>query len=154
MARLNASSIAGAILLVFWLVMFAAARLSPFAGKEVELAYDALLYPSLLIWLGLALSATLLAVGLLHAPPAPAPGDSPQDRKALLAMGSAIAYLALLIPLGFLIDTLLFMVIFAAAFGYRRWHVLIPVSLATTGAIWLLFNEGLKAPLPGLPGAF
>ena len=79
-----------------------------------------------------------------------------QDYKlgqALMLLGLMVAYALLLRPAGFLLATTLFLVLGSATLGERKWHVMLPVSLLATGAVWYLVQEVLGIFLRPLPFA-
>lgn len=76
--------------------------------------------------------------------------------QALLLLGLMVVYALCLRPLGFLGSTSLFLIIGSFILGERKWHIMIPVSLIATAAVWYLVQEVLGIflrPLPYFLGA-
>ncbi|WP_368344672.1 tripartite tricarboxylate transporter TctB family protein [Pelagovum sp. HNIBRBA483] len=71
--------------------------------------------------------------------------------KALFLLALMAAYALALRPIGFLASTTLFLVLGAAILGERKFHILIPVALVATGAVWYLVQEVLGIFLRPLP---
>ena len=75
--------------------------------------------------------------------------------QALFLLGLMVAYALTLRPLGFLFSTTAFLVIGSYVLGERKWHIMVPVSLIATFAVWYLVQEVLgiyMRPLPGFLG--
>ena len=152
MRRLNATTFGGAAFLLFWLGLWAYAARNPMSGQGGPVSYDPMFFPLLLIWLGCLLSLIVLAMGLFK-PPAPADADQSwrPAGAAILIIG---AYLLLLKPLGFVIASIAMVALLALVLGYRRPLVLALVAVGTTAVVWVLFTQGLRAPLPTWPEGF
>ncbi len=67
----------------------------------------------------------------------------------LLAM---VLYALALRPVGFIASTTLFLTAGAMVLGERKLHILIPVALIASGAVWYLVEEVLGIFLRPLPG--
>lgn len=63
--------------------------------------------------------------------------------QALLLIGAMVAYALLLRSLGFIGSTALFLIGGSFILGERKWHIMVPVSLAATFFIWYLVQEVL-----------
>lgn len=74
--------------------------------------------------------------------------------QAILLVGLMVLYAFSLRPAGFLISTVLFLVMSAAALGERRFVILVPVALIATGSIWYLVQEVLGIFLRPWPMGF
>lgn len=73
--------------------------------------------------------------------------------RALLSLGAAAAYTALLRPVGFLPMTVLFILALMLLLGARGPIGLVLVPLAATAGVWLVFEQVLLITLPvGLLG--
>ncbi len=75
--------------------------------------------------------------------------------QALLLLGLMVAYALCLRPLGFLFSTSAFLILGSFILGERKWHVMLPVALIATIAVWYLVQEVLgiyMRPLPGFIG--
>jgi putative tricarboxylic transport membrane protein len=75
--------------------------------------------------------------------------------QALLLLGLMVAYALCLRPLGFLFSTSAFLILGSFILGERKWHVMVPVALIATLAVWYLVQEVLgiyMRPLPGFLG--
>lgn len=74
---------------------------------------------------------------------------------ALLLLGLMVAYALCLRPLGFLISTSAFLILGSFILGERKWHIMLPVALIATVAVWYLVQQVLgiyMRPLPGFLG--
>ena len=155
---LSPTSLAALAFLMFWGIMAFWAARSPLAGQATDLAYDALFYPGLLILIGSALAVAVLVIGILtksdgeglvNTRNAAESGQS--GVEAVHAAGLATAFVLLLEPLGFFLTSALFVVAFSFVFGFRRLPVVLALAVGTSLAVWLLFTQGLRAPLPEWP---
>lgn len=75
--------------------------------------------------------------------------------QALLLLALMVIYALCLRPLGFLISTSSFLILGSVILGERKWHVMVPVALIATFAVWGLVQEVLgiyMRPLPGFLG--
>ena len=75
--------------------------------------------------------------------------------QALMLLGLMVAYALCLRPMGFLLSTSAFLVLGSFILGERKWHIMLPVTLIATGAVWYLVQEVLgiyMRPLPGILG--
>ncbi len=75
--------------------------------------------------------------------------------QAILLLALMIAYALCLRPLGFLISTSTLLILGSFILGERKWHVMLPVALIATAAVWYLVQEVLgiyMRPLPGILG--
>jgi len=75
--------------------------------------------------------------------------------QALFLLALMVAYALCLRPLGFLISTLSFLILGSYILGERKWHIMLPVALIATLAVWYLVQEALgiyMRPLPGILG--
>jgi putative tricarboxylic transport membrane protein len=108
----------------------------------------------------LALLLCLVAVALfLRASPAPvAPGPAapaPAARgKAVMALATSVVYAFALEPLGFLLTTLLFLVVLLRAVERRSWLSTVTVAAATAVASHVVFKVWLDIQLPAGPWGF
>ncbi len=74
--------------------------------------------------------------------------------QAILLVGLMVLYAFSLRPAGFLISTVLFLVMGGAALGERRFVILVPVALIAAGSIWYLVQEVLGIFLRPWPMGF
>jgi putative tricarboxylic transport membrane protein len=72
-------------------------------------------------------------------------------RNALVILISLFAFAFLLVPLGFFLCTILFIVFLLRAIVPQRWTVAIGCALLTAIASYLIFEVWLKAQLPKGP---
>lgn len=75
--------------------------------------------------------------------------------QALLLLCLMVGYALCLRPLGFLFSTSAFLILGSFILGERKWHVMLPVALIATFAVWYLVQEVLgiyMRPLPGFLG--
>ncbi len=71
--------------------------------------------------------------------------------QAVFLLALMVAYALLLRPAGFLLSTLLFIVIGAALLGERRFAILVPVAAVAAGGVWYLVQQTLGIYLSPLP---
>lgn len=75
--------------------------------------------------------------------------------QALLLLGLMVAYALCLRPAGFLFSTSAFLILGSFLLGERKWHIMLPVALIATFAVWYLVQQVLgiyMRPLPGFIG--
>ena len=65
-----------------------------------------------------------------------------------------VLYALCLRLLGFVLSTSAFLILGSVILGERKWHVLVPVALVATLAVWYLVQEVLGIFLSPLPSAF
>lgn len=63
-------------------------------------------------------------------------------------IGMLLAYIILMDLIGFVISTLIFLVASMLFYGEKRIKVLIPVSIAVTACVFLLWTQVFNIPLP------
>jgi hypothetical protein len=69
-------------------------------------------------------------------------------RKGALVVAALVAYVLLLRPLGFLLDTILFLAFLLRAIVPQRWPVVAVGAFGAAGAAYAVFEVWLKAQLP------
>ncbi|KZK90886.1 Tripartite tricarboxylate transporter TctB family protein [Pseudovibrio sp. Ad5] len=74
--------------------------------------------------------------------------------QAVFLLVLMAGYALLLRPAGFLLSTLLFLVISAALLGERRFMILVPVAAIAAGGVWYLVQQTLGIYLSPLPTFF
>ncbi|KZL03747.1 MULTISPECIES: tripartite tricarboxylate transporter TctB family protein [unclassified Pseudovibrio] len=74
--------------------------------------------------------------------------------QAVFLLVLMAGYALLLRPAGFLLSTLLFLVISAALLGERRFVILVPVAAIAAGGVWYLVQQTLGIYLSPLPTFF
>ena len=74
--------------------------------------------------------------------------------QALLLLGLMVTYALCLRPLGFLFSTSAFLILGSFILGERKWHIMVPVALIATVAVWYLVQEVLGIYMRPLPGLF
>ncbi|KZK88551.1 Tripartite tricarboxylate transporter TctB family protein [Pseudovibrio sp. Ad46] len=74
--------------------------------------------------------------------------------QAVFLLVLMAGYALLLRPAGFLLSTLLFLVISAALLGERRFVILVPVAAVAAGGVWYLVQQTLGIYLSPLPTFF
>lgn len=72
--------------------------------------------------------------------------DAPS--KMITAVGIAVIYVALVVPLGFYTSSLLLMLALPIALGFRQWAYALIVALVFMGFVFLVFSFLLEKPLP------
>ncbi len=72
-------------------------------------------------------------------------------KNAIIILISLLAYALLLVPLGFVITTTLFIAFLLRAIVPQRWSVVMACSILTAAISYLIFEVWLKAQLPKGP---
>ncbi|WP_299423357.1 tripartite tricarboxylate transporter TctB family protein [uncultured Shimia sp.] len=72
--------------------------------------------------------------------------------QAILLLGLMVAYALLLRPAGFIFSTSGFLILGSFILGERKFHFMVPISLAATFLVWYLVQEVLGIYLRPLPG--
>jgi hypothetical protein len=106
--------------------------------------------PLLLAGLLAVLALVLLGQGL-RAADMPPPGNIPPWGQAGCVVGVMGAYVALLVTVGFLVASPLFLAVAMLRCGERRAWYILAVALGITGAVWLVFWSLFGVPLPRGP---
>jgi hypothetical protein len=76
--------------------------------------------------------------------------DMSQSRMALLRSAVIItAYVLLFQYIGLLESTIIFLLAFFFAEGYRNYKLAIPIALASSFLFWFVFEKLLAVPMPG-----
>ena len=99
-----------------------------------------------LVLIGLAVWTVLAG---LRGPIAEKAGHKPLP-VLLILLGLALQ-LVLVRPLGFTVGSGLLFACTAAAFGYRKWHVMLPVGFALAFFVYVVFDRVLQLNLPHGP---
>ena len=117
-------------------------------------------FPKVLAILGMVCSLVIL-FGFEKSEKEPAAMDINYRRLTDYNLGQAILLICLMIlyafslrPIGFVVSTVLFLVLAAATLGERRFTVLVPVALIAAGSIWYLVQEVLGIFLRPWPLGF
>lgn len=71
--------------------------------------------------------------------------------QAILMLALMVAYALCLRSVGFLGSTTAFLIFGSFILGERKWHIMIPVSVLTSVAVWYLVQEVLGIFLRPLP---
>lgn len=107
---------------------------------------------------GLALALGAVALGLLLQPVRAAPRPPTAERvrwgKAVLALVASVAYAFALAPIGFVLTTVLFLLLLLKVIEGRGWWSSLAIALATTIASHVVFKTGLAVRLPAGPWGF
>ena len=72
--------------------------------------------------------------------------------QAILLLGLMVAYALLLRPAGFIFSTSGFLILGSFILGERKFHIMVPISLAATFLVWYLVQQVLGIYLRPLPG--
>lgn len=104
--------------------------------------------------------AAVLAVDIIRKPQLPelAPATEPEDleerawytdwRALAWAVGGLVLFIALIVPIGWIISAALMFVMVAHAIGSRRWLMDVLVGLFLSSVIYLIFAVLLSVDLP------
>jgi len=84
-----------------------------------------------------------------EAPAAPtAPKGDGATRRVVLFVAGVIAAVALLQPLGYVVSSLLLMLVLLQILGLRPWYALVSIALVSAAASYVVFVRWLQIPLP------
>lgn len=107
-------------------------------------AFSPVFFPSIALWLWIGLGViNLLSDALSTAPQQ----SKPMWRVAVIALG-LIGYAWAIMPLGFLLSSVLFCALCLASLGMRNPLSLAGFSIALPALLFVLFNHVLMLPLP------
>lgn len=127
--------------------------------SSASFAAETKLFPQIVSGVVFLCCLVKLALDLRTLHPAKAAGQPQQEKETaarkplftkeqLFVLATAVLYVALLQPVGFLPCTVAVLIALPWLLGYRRWLVLIPFSLAITAAFYLIFRYGFYIKLP------
>lgn len=74
--------------------------------------------------------------------------------QAILLLSLMVAYALCLRPFGFLLSTVLFLVLGSFILGERKWHIMILVAAIATFLMWYLVHQVLGIYLSPYPSIF
>jgi hypothetical protein len=76
--------------------------------------------------------------------------DTSKSRKALIKAAIIItAYVFMFVYIGLLESTIIFLLAFFQAEGYRNYKLSIPLTLVSSFLFWFVFERLLAVPMPG-----
>lgn len=113
-----------------------------------------------IVIIALYVLAAVLAVDIIRKPQLPelAPATEPEDleerawytdwRALAWAVGGLVLFIALIVPIGWIISAALMFVMMAHAIGSRRWLMDVLVGFFLSSAIYLIFAVLLSVDLP------
>ncbi len=105
-------------------------------------------FPRIILWVWLLLAACMTVEAMFLK----GKQDKGQHWAGLLSAVALTGLACLLLPLaGFLPVSLIFMLAYPWALGYRRVTILVPLAVLFSLATWYVFNEILLIPLPEVP---
>ena len=138
-------------LLIAWDVAVLAA-LAAYVSQFAALDAQSSLFPRLIGYPVAALTVVSLGIQTIGSFARFRDADGASDRMhvARLALGIlfTVAYIALWQPLGFQIDTVVFLMVAPALLGFRRPFVLLAIALGLAILVVFLFHLGSGAILP------
>ncbi|WP_347310993.1 tripartite tricarboxylate transporter TctB family protein [Defluviimonas sp. SAOS-178_SWC] len=109
---------------------------------------NALQFPRALLTLWTVLAGILLLGALLK----PAASGGPVDWKpAMFTIAGTFAYFFLMVYLGFILASVVFVLVMPFLLGYRNVPVILIMSIAVPVAVWLTFVHLLQIQLPRSP---
>ncbi|RBW68033.1 tripartite tricarboxylate transporter TctB family protein [Bacillus taeanensis] len=74
--------------------------------------------------------------------------DKKEIKILLITLGLILAYIVLLEPIGFVLDTMVFLIVTTRILGYQNWKITISVSVIFTLVLYISFNYLLNIYLP------
>ncbi|MEM1343896.1 MAG: tripartite tricarboxylate transporter TctB family protein [Pseudomonadota bacterium] len=110
-------------------------------------AFSPMFFPRIVLAVWLALALVNLVLDLRQGAEGP---TLPPLRAGLIAV-AVLAYVQLLIPLGFFLASVAFAVVALPLLGVRNIPMIAALALAVPGALVALFNHTLAMPLPTSP---
>lgn len=117
-----------------------------------EIPADAAYYPKALVFCLFVCSLILLIQPLIsrisHKTSAPECSGFVYRRPIFELVGLSVIYLFVLPYLGFIVSSVIFLVVLMWRLGVRHWLLLAGVSIATVVLVYLGFEKGLMVPLP------
>lgn len=69
-------------------------------------------------------------------------------KKQLMVLVVSVIYVAILNFVGFLISTIIVLIVLPYMLGYHRWKVLVPFAVIVTVAFYMIFRYGFYIKLP------
>ena len=110
-------------------------------------AFSPMFFPRIILMILLGLAALNVVIDLLGNPGTKAIALRP----VLIIAAAFMAYVLLLVPLGYFISSVCVGVVILLALGLRNPVQVVLIPLAGAGALVVLFNHILKMPLPASP---
>jgi putative tricarboxylic transport membrane protein len=140
----NADRVSGVMLFLFALGTGWEARKLPFGTVSTP---DSGFFP-----LSLAVALAVLSALIVVATWLPEAGDSAPPSwqgagRVAVAVGALVAYVAALNPLGYLVATILIMLVYLRGLEGLRWSASLAIAVASVVISYLLFRQ-LGVPLP------
>ena len=109
-------------------------------------------------WLAVGLSVVAVALLLARRPAGPpavvVPGTRVRRDRVVLTLAASTVYAFALQPLGFVLSTILFLLVMLSAIEPRRWTSSVAIATATSAVCHLLFKVWLDVQLPAGPWGF
>ncbi len=123
--------------------------LSTFGLQFADLggAFSPMFFPRIVLGMLLVLAALNLVLDATT----PSPDNPIQLRPVLLIGVSLMAYVLLLVPLGYFISSVMLGIVVLLALGLRQPLQIMLIPVVAAGAIVVLFNHVMKMPLPTSP---
>jgi putative tricarboxylic transport membrane protein len=101
------------------------------------------------IGLGMAVLSLGVAATSVRSAPVTAVSAAPRHMGAALAVIGALAFYALALErIGYVLCTLVFLLVLLSVLGRRSWAVCVAASVLITAGSYLIFAKGLKINLP------
>lgn len=139
----------GRVISAVILVLTAGLVVSTFGLEFADLggAFSPMFFPRIILMILLALAAINMVLDLLAKPDS----TSIELVPVLLIAVAFMAYVLLIMPLGYFISSVGVGVVILLALGLRNPVQVLLVPVAAAGALIALFNHVLKMPLPSSP---
>ena len=140
--RVNERTMAAVALLVIPVALLLSAQGLQFA--DLGGSFTPVFFPSIALWIWIGLACINLLSEVMSQQ---ANQPAPLWRVLLIALGF-IGYALTLMPLGFLLASILFCVLCLASLGIRKPVLLLGFSVTLPAGLFVLFNYVLMLPLP------
>lgn len=137
------------VISVILFVLTAGLVVSTFGLQFADLggAFSPMFFPRIILVILLALTALNIVADLLAKTP-----DAGIDLWPVIIIGAAfVAYVLLLVPLGYFISSVGVGIVILLALGLRNPVQVVLIPVVAAGALVSLFNHTLKMPLPTSP---
>jgi hypothetical protein len=140
----------GILMLTLGVLLYAEAIHPKYETKITDYGFSPVFFPKILLGIWIAISAGIIAKAIfLPARGASGPGGGLRGPAvAFLLTG---VYALFILRLGFFFPSVVYSILFMTIFGYRRWPVVIAISLIFPLAMWYTFNFLLSVQLPHSP---
>mgnify|MGYP002628531603 FL=1 len=144
-SRVNERSITAIILVLVPIALLVSTTQMRFA--DLGGAFSPVFFPRIVLWLFIVLASINLVIEFVHQQ---AP-NKPAFKRAFVIAGAFVLYAFTIMPLGFLLASILFCVICLVSLSITKPFWVASFSIGLPASLVLLFNHVLMLPLPTSP---